>query len=69
MEADKVLKRIMMVRDGKLNETEFGSRMRGEGAYADYIKQQFAVYCRKFHLNEKHVHLSTEHFKRPGTLF
>jgi len=69
MEADKVLKRIMMVRDGKLNETEFGTRMKGEGAYADYIKQQFNVYCRKYHLNEKRIHLSTEHFQRPGTLF
>ncbi len=69
MEADKVLKRIMMVRDGKLNETEFGSRMKGEGAYADYIKQQFKVYCRKYHLNEKPFHLATEHFMRPGMLF
>lgn len=69
MEADKVMKRIMMVRDGKLNETEFGNRMKGEGAYADYIKQQFRVYCRKYHLNEKPFELSTEHFRRPGTLF
>lgn len=69
MEADKVMKRIMMVRDGKLNETEFGERMKGDGAYAEYIRQQFKVYCRKYHLNEKPFELSTEHFGRPGTLF
>ncbi|MDP4229415.1 MAG: radical SAM protein, partial [Bacteroidota bacterium] len=69
MEADKVLKRIMMVRDGKLSQSDFGKRMKGEGAYADYIKQQFGVYCRKYHLNERSVGLSTEHFTRPGTLF
>ncbi|MEP7235190.1 MAG: radical SAM protein, partial [Ignavibacteriota bacterium] len=69
LEADKVLKRIMMVRGGNLNETEFGKRMKGEGAYADFIKQQFNVNCRKYHLNEKKIGLTTEHFRRPGTLF
>lgn len=69
LEATKVLKRIEMVRGGALTDTRFGMRMKGEGAYAEYIKQQFKVYREKFGLNRHEAELTTEHFRRPGTLF
>jgi DNA repair photolyase len=69
LQAEKILKRIEMVRGGALTDNRFGKRMRGEGAYAEYIKQQFKVYCEKYGLNKRDVYLSTDHFKRPGVLF
>ncbi|MBR9921737.1 MAG: PA0069 family radical SAM protein [Bacteroidetes bacterium] len=40
---DKVLNQIREVRDGKLNDTRFGTRMTGEGNIAAIIKRQFRV--------------------------
>lgn len=64
---DKVLGLIRGMRGGKLNDSEFGSRMQGEGAYADQLHNLFAVYCKRFALNESHAPISTAAFKRPGT--
>ncbi|MDP4199338.1 MAG: PA0069 family radical SAM protein [Bacteroidota bacterium] len=71
MEAKKVRARIEMVRDGRMNDPDFGSRMRGTGAYADYIKDVFKKTCTRLGLNQDHAELTTEHFRRPGemTLF
>lgn len=63
---EKVLNSIRETREGKLYDANFGSRMTGAGPKADQIAQMFELFCRKFHLNEKDFHLSTEHFQRPG---
>lgn len=63
--AEKVLSYIMSTRDGKLNDANFGSRMRGQGLRADSIEKMFDVFCRKYGLNGKDIQLSTESFKRP----
>lgn len=64
---EKVLGFIKDTRDGKLYNSTFGSRMRGEGHKADNIEKMFELFARKFGLNEKDFELSTEHFQRPGT--
>lgn len=69
LEENRILSRIRMVRDGELTSTDWGKRMKGEGAYAEYVKSQFKVMTRKYGLNQKKIHLAKEHFKRPGTLF
>ena len=43
----KVLNRLRSLRGGRLNDSRFGSRMRGEGRYAEQIAALFAVACRK----------------------
>ena len=63
---DKVLGRIRSVRGGKLNSAEFHDRMRGEGVYADQVRDLFEVACRKAGFDRNKVNLSTEHFRRPG---
>ena len=63
---EKVLSRIRQVRDGKLNDPQFNSRMRGQGIIADAIAQLFQMTCRRLGLNREHLQLSTEHFRRPG---
>jgi hypothetical protein len=62
---DKVLGRIRSIRGGKLNDPRFGSRMRGEGIFANQISQVFHVACRKVGLPEDGPELSTAAFRRP----
>ena len=62
---NKVVSHIRSIRGGKLSESDFGKRMRGEGPLADTIEKLFQAGCRKYHLNETRVHLSTEQFIRP----
>ena len=63
---DKVLAGIRAVREGDLNNTEFGTRMRGSGQRADQIEKLFEVGCRKAGLNQRELQLSTAAFRRPG---
>jgi DNA repair photolyase len=62
---EKVLNRIREMRGGKLNDPNFGSRMRGEGIFAEQIGQMFHVACRRAGLPKREVHLSTAAFRRP----
>ena len=62
----KVLETIRDLRGGKLNDPNFNSRMRGQGAFAANLKQMFGIYSRKYGLNKKSYELSTEHFRKPG---
>ena len=63
---ERVLSRIRDVRGGKLNDTRFGARMRGEGLYAQQIRMLFDVQRRRVGLDRPMGPLSTEHFRRPG---
>ncbi|CAN5781913.1 PA0069 family radical SAM protein [soil metagenome] len=69
---DKVLNHIRDLRGGRLNDPNFGSRMRGEGVYAEHLARLFEVSCRRAGLsNNRHPSLSTASFRRQGqtTLF
>jgi DNA repair photolyase len=63
--ADKVLSRIRSIRGGRLNDSQFGRRMRGEGALAQVIQDQFELYRRRFGLPEQAPELSIASFRRP----
>lgn len=43
LRAERVLARTREIRGGKLNDPRFGSRMRGEGPYAEAIERLFAT--------------------------
>ncbi|MFL5543030.1 MAG: PA0069 family radical SAM protein [Longimicrobiaceae bacterium] len=62
---EKVLHRIREIRGGKLNDASFGSRMRGEGEYADQLRALYRAAVRKAGLDGEHPALSTAHFRRP----
>jgi DNA repair photolyase len=62
--ADAVLGRIRSMRNGKLNSSQFGQRMRGEGLLAEQIRRLFEVASRRFGLNERDLHLSCDAFRR-----
>lgn len=64
---EKVLANIRDMRGGKLNDGNFGSRMRGSGAIAQNMRQMFDIYCRKYGLNKgQRWELDSSHFSRPG---
>ena len=63
---DKVLNRIRSMRGGKLNDPRFGERMRGQGIFAEQIRQMFEVAHRKAGLAEDGPTLSTAAFRRPS---
>jgi DNA repair photolyase len=62
---DKVLGRVREIRGGDLNDPRFGSRMRGEGVYAEQIRSLFHASCRRHGLNLDRPQLSTAAFRRP----
>ena len=62
---DKILGRIRAIRGGKLNDPRFGSRMRGQGIFADQISQMFHIARRMVGLPEDGPELSTAAFRRP----
>jgi len=63
---DRILGTVREVRGGKLNSNEFGTRMRGEGNYADQISQMFHVFRERLGFGTRTRELRTEHFRRPG---
>lgn len=64
--ADKVWHLIEQSHDGKVNDTRWGLRMRGEGAIAQIIAQQYKKYGKLYHMNENRNPLDTTIFRRPG---
>ena len=66
---EKVLNRIRSMRAGRLNDPNFGSRMRGEGVFAEHIVRLFDVSCRRAGIENGHFpKLSTAAFRRDGRL-
>jgi DNA repair photolyase len=50
--ADRIMNRLREVRGGKLNVSEFGKRMTGEGEYWKMIEQTFRVHARRLGFDE-----------------
>jgi DNA repair photolyase len=64
--ADRVLKRIREARDGKLNSSEFGERMRGKGEYWRAQERLFRIYCQRLGFNQERLRT---YETRPGSTF
>jgi DNA repair photolyase len=63
---EKILGRIRSIRGGKLNDPNFGSRLRGEGVFADELRALFKVASRRAGIGERKIVLSADAFRRPG---
>ncbi|HEX5726179.1 MAG TPA: hypothetical protein VFX98_11980, partial [Longimicrobiaceae bacterium] len=61
----KVLNRVKAIRGGRLNDPRFGSRMRGEGIFAEQMRMLFETSCRRAGLVNHLPTLSTAAFRRP----
>ena len=62
---NKVLGRIRSLRRGRLNDPRFGSRMVGEGPYAEHIRQSFHVHRKRLGLRTGPPPLLNTGFRRP----
>jgi DNA repair photolyase len=63
--AEKVLNRIRDLHDGKLSESRFGVRMRGEGPFAEQLDKLFKVFAAKHGLLKRRFDLDASAFRRP----
>ena len=61
----RVMNRIREVRSGRLNDARFGSRMSGEGKYAEQILDLFDLVRRKVGFPSEGPRLSTASFRPP----
>ena len=64
--ASKVLNRIRELRGGKLNDSNFVSRMRGEGVWAEQLKTMIELAKRKVGLDGEFPELAKDKFRGPG---
>jgi len=64
--ADKVWHMIEASHDGKVNDSRFGVRMRGEGNIAQMVSQQYKKYGKLYGLNAERWELDISKFMRPG---
>lgn len=64
--ADKVWHMIEGSHDGKVNDSRWGVRMRGEGNIAQMVAQQYRKYTNKYGLNHERLELDCSKFRRPG---
>jgi DNA repair photolyase len=63
---EKVLGRVRAMRGGKLNESRFGSRMKGEGIWAELISSVFHLHRERLGLPKEGPELSTAAFRNPN---
>jgi DNA repair photolyase len=66
--ADRVLNRIREARDGKLNSSVFGERMRGKGQYWEATERLFKIHSARLGFNKKRTHQTPKGttFRRPS---
>ncbi|HVF95242.1 MAG TPA: PA0069 family radical SAM protein [Sphingomonas sp.] len=71
--AGKVMAIIRSLRDGRDNDPDFFTRMRGSGAWADLLRTRFKIACRKHGFDGERMALRTDLFRAPtgpqGELF
>jgi DNA repair photolyase len=66
LRAAHVMSLVQQVRGGRDNDPAFGSRMRGEGQFAELIARRFALACKRLGLNEdRTLRLDTTRFRPP----
>ncbi|MDM5127305.1 PA0069 family radical SAM protein [Aeromonas salmonicida] len=63
---EAILNQLRASRDGGLNSPAFGTRMRGEGQFADLLAQRFRLISKRLGLGKRHLQLRQDGFIRPG---
>jgi DNA repair photolyase len=67
--ANRVMTRVRMIRDGRNNDSRFGTRMTGTGGYAHFMHTLIRSLSSKYNLRQPRMGLRTDLFRRPGELF
>lgn len=63
---DKVWHLIEASHGGKVNDSQFGRRMLGEGNIAKLVRDQYKTYTKKYGLRHERLGLDCSNFRRPG---
>ncbi|MDJ0840509.1 MAG: PA0069 family radical SAM protein [Acidobacteriota bacterium] len=63
--AEHVLSLLRQMRGGKENDPRFGARMRGEGPYAQLLRNRFHLACKRLGLVRREWNMAVHHFKPP----
>ena len=63
--AERVMARIRDMRGGRDNDARFGTRMKGEGVWADLLRTRLRVGMHKYGLSAQHPELDLSLFRRP----
>jgi DNA repair photolyase len=64
--AERIMARVRDMRGGKDNDARFGTRMKGEGIWADLLRQRFTKACAALGLNRQRVELDLSQFRKPA---
>lgn len=62
--ASKILGLVSDIHQGKLGDTNFNSRMKGQGAVAEQIRDLFMLNARRYSLTKKEINLDSSQFKK-----
>ncbi|HRP28267.1 MAG TPA: PA0069 family radical SAM protein, partial [Burkholderiaceae bacterium] len=63
--AERVMSRVREMRGGRDNDPRFGSRMRGEGVWAELLSQRFKKACARLGLDRDRFELDLTQFEPP----
>jgi len=66
--AARIMARIRDLRGGKDYDSDFATRMKGTGPWAELIAQRFRNASRRIGFNRERVELDTTAFRRPGAI-
>src|SRR5690606_4328944 len=68
LKAAHVMSRVHEMRGGRDNDPEFGSRMKGQGLFAELLRQRFRKACERLGLNQREsaFDLDTTRFRPPS---
>ena len=66
--ADRIMARVREMRGGNDNDSRFGSRMRGQGVWAELLRQRFDKACARLGLNRSKNELDLTRFRRPAAM-
>jgi len=67
LKAEHVMSRLREMRDGRVNDPEFGTRFSGSGLFAQLLARRFQLACSRMGFDRKETILDTSRFIKPET--
>ena len=64
--AARIMARVREMRGGRDNDARFGSRMTGQGVWAELLRQRFVKACDRLGLNRSRRELDLTRFRPPA---
>jgi DNA repair photolyase len=64
--AARIMARVREMRGGKDSDSRFGTRMTGQGIWAELLRQRFDKACARLGLNRSRIELDLTAFRVPG---